>query len=1015
MADFIDINELLKGDSAPIEKIIGAIERLNGEFTKLVETSQLVAKHYTDSLGDIQEATTKLEKSFASLDITSKKDQDQLSKSAGELEELTATNDHYNTSLSKTKEQITILLGEQKKLEESNEKLKKTNADQAGSLNDLRAQLGQAVKDYQAMGTATSQAVKDETLTKIKNLSKAVNESDAAIKQAKKGVDVAKGSYQELTQQVNKAKAELKAMEGGIGSNSAEFKRLSTFIKDGSDKLKEFDKTIGDNQRNVGDYGIAVSSLDNATGGLLGKIKLAGQAIKAAFSSGPLLIITALVGAFLALKNAADSYYKFSIEGEEELEARQLQDTAFLRVYEGLWSQLGGTVAGYWEQIKLAAKSTAFFFSSDEVKKQVKEQSKAAGELANTISELRLEHLEDMKDDAETERKVNEELEKSKDKLGRTDEERLEAIRKVRKLLSDQLEGDIELAKKDVTQAQLAIAAGTNTIKTREDLYKAETALIKVQSDASVKRRALLKQEAALVLEIENAKRQAAERAIDTQREVDKFLLEDKIETQKEILAKETSSLEDRVDALMTIEASRVSLLELEKQKELDVVQRAAEERIRAEGKVVTEELLALDEGLLNQKELIAAKYVDLVEDTNKQTTEAVKENFFKVLARDAAIATAEINEEINQQLTILNEAFSAGGKSIRDIKAYEEEKLRIQEEGQREALLSQLRYLREQVEATEEGTKGRAELLEKVSKVELELSAVTTAGVIRDIKKKEAEQAAVIQKIFELENAVAEFGLTLVAGAAQKRAEQLEADLAKQEEFRDKRLAIVQGDKQAEALIEQDFANKQAAIQAQIAQERRRVAIFEKAKAASDIIVNTARAAVQALPAIPLSILIGAIGALNLAKVLATPIPAYWTGTESSIEGVAKVGERGTELGVGPDGKLSLYDKGPEYTYLKGGTRIFNAEDTQRIAELMDIENNLQGQRRDALLLGGKPAGGGPSNRDVVEALARTGDKITEAIKSKEEYYDEAGYRRYERSRNGRIQRLDDKYRFSK
>jgi len=63
--------------------------------------------------------------------------------------------------------------------------------------------------------------------------------------------------------------------------------------------------------------------------------------------------------------------------------------------------------------------------------------------------------------------------------------------------------------------------------------------------------------------------------------------------------------------------------------------------------------------------------------------------------------------------------------------------------------------------------------------------------------------------------------------------------------------------------------------------------------------------AVVAALPNIPLSVLIGAIGALQVAQVLATPIPKFKKGKTSSYEGPAIVGDGGV----------------PEYMYRADGT----------------------------------------------------------------------------------------------
>ena len=65
----------------------------------------------------------------------------------------------------------------------------------------------------------------------------------------------------------------------------------------------------------------------------------------------------------------------------------------------------------------------------------------------------------------------------------------------------------------------------------------------------------------------------------------------------------------------------------------------------------------------------------------------------------------------------------------------------------------------------------------------------------------------------------------------------------------------------------------------------------------------------------------------------------AFYTGTKSSPEGLALVGERGAELYQTPSGKIGLFDK-PQVSHLEGGTRIWNAHETNNILERMAAPN---------------------------------------------------------------------------
>lgn len=104
----------------------------------------------------------------------------------------------------------------------------------------------------------------------------------------------------------------------------------------------------------------------------------------------------------------------------------------------------------------------------------------------------------------------------------------------------------------------------------------------------------------------------------------------------------------------------------------------------------------------------------------------------------------------------------------------------------------------------------------------------------------------------------------------------------------------------------------EQLASETRIAKERAKIknrqAIIDKAVAAFQIVINTAAAVTEALPIIPLAALAAALGAIELATVLSTPIPQYATGTMSTpSDGMAMVGERGKELVYMPEGSKVL------------------------------------------------------------------------------------------------------------
>jgi hypothetical protein len=188
---------------------------------------------------------------------------------------------------------------------------------------------------------------------------------------------------------------------------------------------------------------------------------------------------------------------------------------------------------------------------------------------------------------------------------------------------------------------------------------------------------------------------------------------------------------------------------------------------------------------------------------------------------------------------------------------------------------------------------------------------------------------------------------------AIQEQRFQREKELMEQR-FSDERMQIEQGvgtqrDKARRLnLIERQAQDERIAMMHKEAQIKRKAAIVDRTTSINKIIENTAVgiSGVWANPgypwAIPLSILVGVLGAAQIASVAATPIPQYAKGTQSAPGGLAWVGEKGSELMVEPGGKTSLTPGTATLMNLKRGTKIIPHHDViQMIANKDTVVNN--------------------------------------------------------------------------
>lgn len=147
---------------------------------------------------------------------------------------------------------------------------------------------------------------------------------------------------------------------------------------------------------------------------------------------------------------------------------------------------------------------------------------------------------------------------------------------------------------------------------------------------------------------------------------------------------------------------------------------------------------------------------------------------------------------------------------------------------------------------------------------------------------------------------------------AVQDQIDLLDAQKQKEIELANQTITNAQEKADAIAVIEARAQAKKEALERKQRQLDVQKARFEKARAITEIIQSTSLAVMKALAQFPgpagiaLGAVIGAIGAVQLARAIAQPIPKYKEGTDNHPGGLAIVGDGGkSETVVLPDGSL--------------------------------------------------------------------------------------------------------------
>ena len=140
-----------------------------------------------------------------------------------------------------------------------------------------------------------------------------------------------------------------------------------------------------------------------------------------------------------------------------------------------------------------------------------------------------------------------------------------------------------------------------------------------------------------------------------------------------------------------------------------------------------------------------------------------------------------------------------------------------------------------------------------------------------------------------------------------------------------------VTSDKRQRALEKQN-EDRQIAFEARRKAALRKQAIYEKALALSQAVIAGALAVVRALPVIPLALAAGAFAALQIAAIVARPIPAAEKGIKGHKGGPIIAGEAGAELVKMPGNRYALTDAQATVYDLPRGTDIIPHEETMKM-----------------------------------------------------------------------------------
>ena len=202
-----------------------------------------------------------------------------------------------------------------------------------------------------------------------------------------------------------------------------------------------------------------------------------------------------------------------------------------------------------------------------------------------------------------------------------------------------------------------------------------------------------------------------------------------------------------------------------------------------------------------------------------------------------------------------------------------------------------------------------------------LGLDARNIEGLLTSfLQKAESTGDAVIDKYNEVSRTLSQIGAIgavtgdILQSVFDANIQGIDEQIDAQEEYYDRQIELAGEDESQREALELEREAKRKELDEKKRQEQIKAAKFAKAFSIFNIGVTTAQAVIAALapPPVglgpllggPLAITAGALGALQIAAVLAKPIPKYRYGTEDHVGGLAEVAEVRPEVIMEPGKK---------------------------------------------------------------------------------------------------------------
>ena len=797
------------------------------------------------------------------------------------------------------------------------------------SISQLNAEIKETKKSFEEAETAAERLEISEKLGKLVAEQKAVKKAQDDINKSFLETTGAIRPYDALSAKLNKLRKDYKDLAVSNQANTEEGKKLLSQIQDLDKQLKGIDASVGQYQREVGNYSNkiqeaagALGPFGQAAGKAIGLVQGLGVAFK--FLLGPVGLVIAAIGAIVG---SVQAFFKSSEEGQDSLARFGAVFNAVFKTIQDTVGVIGGAIIKTIEAIGSGINNvlTAVGLADNTL---VKNANKAL-DLANRVDELEARQRKNLVANAKREKEIAEAKDKAAQKDKFSAQERLAALDKAIQLEKDILAENTKIAKEklSIEKAQNALGQRTEEQKQREAELEAE--LIRQQTAYFEGTKRLQQGRVSALNEIESEQKakeeEARKRFQEIQKERKKFQ-EDEAKFQQEAIKK-------NADIIQQTNKITTDLIANEYEKRRVIAQKSEEADVKALNDGLAEQKKVNQERIKEAIKLYGAtsKEVQKVrtktEAEEKQTAdqiEAYKTERAKQTAKELEqIKKDQLQKEKEMQIKAFEDQMSlekatADALLMQKQLQYQQERALLDANKKEDAAkileldkkLAQEQYyitqnrLKDEQELIENQLKNNTQLTQQEQEVlknrlvalkteeatnfanaeqkKRDASKATTDQVIIDAQK----QAEALNKTIQQVGSYTKMGLeaigSFIDSANQAQMQKFDEDLQKSTERQSMLEEELQNSTGLQAQYIQQQIDQELASQKKLAKEKEKLEkeakVQKKALAIIDSIINTALAISSAntLPPpanVPAMIAAGIAGAIQTAMIAAQPL----------------------------------------------------------------------------------------------------------------------------------------------